>query len=194
MSAMKRWAVVAGLLLLPGLAVAETIQFQVTFTPQPADLGELDHNLVYFWGFDAAPSQRSGLVAATLTFDNIRDWESESNVLYVHLLDYAALGVQTVGDDQGGGDYFVTRYAGTDSHLVTYRNLSTHPQDLVYTFSSDDLATLTSYLADGRAGVGFDPDCHFYNDGVSLTLAYSPEPPSLGLLALGALGLLRRTR
>ena len=188
------YALLATLLLAPGLAAADTIQLQVTLTPTPADLADLDHYEVYFWGFDAAPDQRSVLSAATLRFHNIHDWTDESNVLYTHLLDYAALGVRTVTDNQGGGDYFVTRYTGANRHLVTYRDLSTTPQDLLYVFSNDDLAALTGYLADGRAGLGFDPDCHFFNDGVELTLTYTPEPPSLGLLALGGLGLLRRRR
>jgi hypothetical protein len=188
------YALLAALLLAPGLAAADTIPLQVTLTPQPADLSDLDHHLVYLWGFDLPVDQGLELTAATLTFDNIRDWTHEPNLLSVHLLDYAALGVRTVTDNQGGGDYFVTRYTGANRHLVTYRNLSTKPQDLVYVFSNDDVAALAGYLADGRAGLGFDPDCHFFNDGVELTLTYTPEPPSLGLLVLGGLGLLRRRR
>ncbi len=153
-------------------------------------IGEMDHTRVYFWGFDAAQTDEgSELAAATLTFDRIRNWNDEGNVLRVHLLDGAASGVSSIADNGVGGDYFGHRYAGSNRHLVTYRNLSTSPSNLVYEFSPDDLALLKSYLADGQAAVGLDPDCHFYDDGVALTLTYTPEPASLALLTLGGLAM-----
>jgi hypothetical protein len=48
-----------------------------------------------------------------------------------------------------------------------------------YSFSltAFDISVLTSYIGDGNGGsgtadfgLGFDPDCHFYNDGVSFTI------------------------
>jgi hypothetical protein len=194
MSATKRWVLAAALLLSPGLALADTVPLEVTLAPQPPDLNDLDHYKVYFWGFDLAVDPALVLTQATLTFDNIRNWDHNDNVLYIHALDTASLGVHTVTDNQGGGDYFVTQYAGVHQHLVTYCDLPDKAQDLVYTFPDDELAALSSYLADGRAAVGLDPDCRFYNDGVALKLAFVPEPPSLGLLVLGSLGLIWRRR
>ena len=78
--------------------------------------------------------------------------------------------------------------------LVHYEDLPAQPQDITYNFSADDLTTLNDYVADGRAGLGFDPDCHFYNSGVSLNLTVVPEPASLALLGIGALALIRHKR
>ena len=52
---------------------------------------------------------------------------------------------------------------------------------------------LNAYAADGRIGLGLDPDCHFYNDGITLRLV-TPEPTSLALLGLGGLAMMHRRR
>lgn len=181
------WSVVV-LLAAPYLATADTI---MSFTPSPADLGDLDHHRVYEWGIDVPLAPGEYAIAAELTFDNIRNWDDNPNVLYNHLLDWAELGVTQGYDNQGGGDFFVTTYVGEASHLVTYENLPSTPQDLTYTFTADDLVVLNNYLADGRVGIGIDPDCHFCNDGVELTIT-TPEPGMLAFMALGGLLLRRR--
>jgi len=49
---------------------------------------------------------------------------------------------------------------------------------------------LNSFAADGLFGLAFDPDCHYWNDGVQLTInAEVPEPATLLLFGLGTLGL-----
>lgn len=176
-----------------GLAVADIET--VTLRPTPANLFNLDHTKVYLWGFDVALEPGDTVVAATLTFDNIRNWDNQPNVLYTHLLDLPTTGVQQRSDYEGGGDYFANVYGGPHEHLVTYQNLTTTACDRAYDFDQADLDAFNAYLTDGRAGIGFDPDCHFYNDGVELTLTMAPEPASCLLLAVGGLAfLLRRTR
>lgn len=164
----------------------------MVFTPDPADLYDLDHNSVYTWGINVPLAPGEHLISAELSFNNIRNWDDNDNVLYIHQLDWAQLGVRDIHDDnQGGGDYFENQYAGEHTHLVTYENLPPTPQDITYTFTTDDLTVLNGYVDDGRIGLGFDPDCHFYNCGVQLTLE-TPEPSSLTLLGLGSLLWLRR--
>ena len=162
-----------------------------TFTPDSGDLNDLDHYRAYVWGIDVPLDQGETAIAASLTFHQIRNWNNNANILYNHLLDWTELGEQEIVDNQGGGDYFETAFIGPHSHLVTYENLTTEPLDLVYEFTQNDLASLNAYLADGRIGLGFDPDCHFYNTGVDFTLT-TPEPGSLGLLVSGMFLLLRR--
>lgn len=197
MSRIRHLLTLAVVIATPVLAWATPVTTPVThtFTPSPGDLYDLDHGWYYTWGIDLDLAAGESVTAATLTFNDIRNWDNNANVLYVHLLDTVPAGVQRGRDNQGGGNYFVNVYADVQSHLVTYQNLTTTPQDLVYEFDAADLAALNGYLADDRFGLGFDPDCHFYNNGVSLAVTVIPEPASLLLTLLGGLGLyLRRGR
>lgn len=72
-----------------------------------------------------------------------------------------------------------------------------------YTFSANDLSVLNSYINNnGDFALGLNPDCHLFNDGVSLTLTSAPipgvpEPMTLVLLGTGLAGVavsMRRLR
>ncbi|MEW6251682.1 MAG: hypothetical protein AB1716_13640 [Planctomycetota bacterium] len=182
-------AVTVAFVALPAGAAADTL---VRYSPQPSDLNDLDHYYAYKWGIDLALQPGESVAAAQLSFENIRNWDNAANILYTHVLDWTQSGVGRVYDNQGGGDYFETAYSGAHAHLVTYENLPSTPQDLVYTFTPGELSVLNGYLADGRIGLGFDPDCHFYNDGVELALTIVPEPAALLPLAVGVCLFRRR--
>lgn len=182
---MKTTVLAASLLVL--FMVACPVQAEVlTYQPDPVDLYDLDHYRAYTWGLspDVDPSTIE-ISTIRLKFDNIRNWNSGENVLYVHLLDSADDGVTVYYDGSGGGDAF----AGQGIELVTYVNLPNTPQDLVYTFTDDQVAAFAAYLLNGSdVGFGFDPDCHFWNDGITLEIGYQaiPEPGCVILLATGA--------
>jgi hypothetical protein len=47
-----------------------------SFTPSPADLGDLDHHLVYTWRIDNIMLGPNSITGATLSFSNISNWDA----------------------------------------------------------------------------------------------------------------------
>jgi hypothetical protein len=191
---------------LLGLAAASaSAEIVVTeFNPDSPSINNLNHDYAYSWGINSAPIAGHTILAATLTIENIRDWIVEpDDALYITLLDTAPLGVQQAGvdgqagtDGNGTGDFF----AGLGVALVTFNDLLPYTQeelnsgasvDLSYDFTADQVLALQTYAnSGGRFAIGFDPDCHYYNDGVKLTVTSSvPEPGTLALMGLGILGM-----
>ncbi|HUW57248.1 MAG TPA: PEP-CTERM sorting domain-containing protein [Planctomycetota bacterium] len=193
-SVLRLAVLVVAAVLMTGVIRADEV---VTFEPDPEDLYELPHDKYFTWGIEVPGDfTMFPVTSAVLTFTDIRNWDDSTNQLYVHLMDHAPLGVRSFND--GGGDAL----AGEGILLVEYFNLSSSAQTLVYGFSTEQLATLNSYLVNGNnMALGFDPDCHFYNEGVSLDLTQStsevPEPGTMALVGTalaGLVGFVRRKR
>jgi len=169
----------------------------IILQPSDRDMDDLEHGYAYTWGIQQTIPSNAEVKAASLFFDNIRDWTTEPNVLYIHLLDSAPLGIRKLTDN-GSGDYF----DGQGTVLTVYNNLPATAQDKLYVFSNAQVDILNDYLADGTVGLALDPDCHFFNDGVKLTLTLRtsgissvPEPATMAFLTVGGgLMLFRRAR
>jgi len=169
------------------LGLATTASAGVYTVAGPNNLGDLDHYYYYEWGINWNIPAGEKIVGAFLRFNDIRNWDNNPNDLYVHLLDSSFQGIKITWDNQGGGDSF----AGQGILLNHWQNLSSTAQDITYNLDSAEIAVLTSYLSDGKFGLGFDPDCHFYNNGIKLKIVTTPvpEPGIMLLLVVGLAGV-----
>lgn len=65
--------------------------------------------------------------------------------------------------------------------------------NLTYNFDDASLKALFEYALDGQFGIGIDPDCHYYNDGIYFTVVTAdapvPEPSTFILFGAGLAGV-----
>jgi hypothetical protein len=161
------------------------------FGPQREDLYDLGHWRYYIWGIDWDVPETEMIVGASLSLDHIRNWNSGPNDLWIQLLDFAEPGVKVGFDNQWRAVNFFADGEGIE--IRHFRNLTTTPVDLDYSLDSEEIGFLSTYATDGRFGLGFDPDCHYWNDGVTLqvetTIYPNPIPPAVFLFPTGLFGL-----
>src|SRR5215471_1993123 len=84
----------AVVLALPAIASADVITFQAPATGANQGSGgpnqfNLDHTDAYTWRINGVNLAGKTITSATLTFRNIRNWDSNTNRLFIHLLDTA---------------------------------------------------------------------------------------------------------
>lgn len=209
-------ALAAGsLLAAPARAAVTTLNYQ----PNPVDLYDLDHHMVYTWRLDNLTVDTSTITGASLSFNSIRNWDSNDNVLHLHLLDTAInAGVASFQDvDQTQvpvvdltDDFANARYHtasgwlvanGTADTLLGNPTFTTTGTNFTLAFNSSELSALKAYIASGHdIAFGLDPDCHFYNNGITFSIQSTPVPemsatlPIIALVGVAGMLEIRRRR
>jgi hypothetical protein len=86
---------------------------------------------------------------------------------------------------------------GTADTFLFEKSFTENAVDYTYNFTNAQGSALTTYIKNGNNfALGFDSDCHFFNDGIKLkiTTVKIPEPATGAFLLLGLGALARRRR
>lgn len=212
-SPIARFALLAAASLFLGLSQSQAALTTLSFSPDPADLGDLDHHLVYSWKIDNINLTNLSVTSASITFKNISNWDNNPNMLFCWLMDTAThsgvANIQDVDPNQAPVVDIVDAFLSPNSLVLNstakiklfQQSFTTSGSDFTYTFNAQQLAALTQYINNGGdVAFGFDPDCHFFNDGIIFKMNVTAVPeaasaiPAAALVALATAFEIRRRR
>lgn len=163
---------IAALLSVPVSAAAATLTFQPPTTgpesPNQSDLENLDHLYMYAWriqGLNNWISSTTTITSVTLTISNVRNWNSDPNHLFMHLLDTTKTngGLTQIGNnaitggtDNGFANGTQVKSAATAGSSQVYR-YQDNPGDnsMIDDFARDDNGSISGSLWQTSAGSMF---------------------------------------
>jgi hypothetical protein len=188
----------------------------MSFQPNPVDLNDLDHHYSDSWRIDNLNLSNVQITSASLSFSNIANWDNNTNMLFVYLLDTAAhSGVTTfqdhplsespigdIVDHFANGAVIPSLISGSTAMTKLFQHsFTTTPTNYTFNFNTAQLLALQTYINNNHdVAFGFDPECHFFNDGITFTMTLTPVPemasaiPALCLVALATAFEIRRRR
>jgi hypothetical protein len=181
--------------------------YTYTFQPSDFDFDDLDHNYFYLWIVNWSLPANEITSGANLFIENINDWMVEDGgIMYMRLLSKENIdqAITNLSMDTHWNPPFQDMYRASDKEatsdafssfgylLTTYTDDDGEPnpaENFAYTFNPLQVGLLNSYIAsDNVFGISLDPDCHFYNDGVTLTIETQVIPVP-GAILLGSIGI-----
>lgn len=165
-------------------------------------------NKHYTWGMEhGIDLDAVSITSASITFDGIHRWNDNKYSLFVHLLDNPEGGIQEFFDHSNRTNALAGKGVGLKHYThngngINRNNRSNSDRfadglkSIVYDFSAREIDYLADYASDGIIGLGFDPDCLFWNEGVSFSITTQPnssepvpEPATMLLFGTGLIGL-----
>jgi len=213
---MKKLTLLAVVMVLGVLSVPAKANSTFELHPPGYDVWEFAHNRYYIWKLSFDVPGGGPVTKAEIAIDQIYNrFRWEKNILFVQLLGRDELN----GVDFGGNDVYIGYYSAFlhqnsieqeygGLELTTYIDYDgpRTKEDLIYTFSENEVSLLNGYIVNGRYefALGFDPDCQYYfsslgiqSDGIEFSGGTSTPAPGailLGGIGVGLAGWLRRRR